>query len=113
MPAALARELNARGHAAYTARDLGLAAAADPVQLRSAAQDGRILVTHNKGDFLLLHRAWRDWMPGSPHAGILIMKQQQLLVPEMARAIHSFVMGGRDLTNQAYAWMASGRWVRH
>jgi hypothetical protein len=83
------------------------------VHVRSAAENGRILVTHNKRDFLLLHAAWVDWMTGYPHSGILIMKQQRLLVPQMAHAIDSFVTGGRDMANRAYEWTASGRWVRH
>jgi hypothetical protein len=45
------------------------------------------------------------------HPGILIVKQQKLLVPQMARAIDGFTKSGQPLTNQVYEWTVSGRWV--
>ena len=78
----------------------------------AAAQQGRVLITHNKGDFLLLHAAWIAWSMPLTHPGILIMKQQKLLVPQMAQAIDSFIKRGLPLTNQVYEWTISGRWTR-
>jgi predicted nuclease of predicted toxin-antitoxin system len=112
IPVGLAEALRSYGHSAVTARDLGLAAAEDPAHLLTAAQHGRILVTHNKNDYLLLHSAWLLWSMPQPHAGILIMKQQKLLVPQMASAIDSFVRHVQSLENQVYEWTVSGRWLR-
>ena len=43
----------------------------DPVHLRAAAGDGRIMVTYNRNDFLV---ATRDaFASGEPHAGLLIL----------------------------------------
>lgn len=43
----------------------------DPVHLRTAAQEGRIMVTYNRNDFLV---ATRDaFASGGPHAGLLIL----------------------------------------
>lgn len=112
----LARELAALGHTAVTARDLGLSAAGDQLHLLQAAQQHRILVTHNKDDFILLHNAWIDWTGAwhisLAHAGILIVKQQKLLVPDMARAIDRLVKRHQPLANQLYEWTVSGRWIR-
>jgi hypothetical protein len=41
------------------------------------------------------------------------MKQQILLVPQMASAIDGFVKRGQPLVNQVYEWTISGRWNRH
>jgi len=43
----------------------------DPIHLRTAAEDHRIMVTYNRNDF---HMATRDaFGAGSPHAGLLIL----------------------------------------
>jgi hypothetical protein len=113
IPIKLAQELITLGHTASTTRALGVSAAGDQMHLRTAAEQGRILVTHNKGHFLLLHAAWIDWSMPYAHAGILIMKQQKLLAPQMALAIDRFIKSGQPLANQAYEWTVSGRWIRH
>lgn len=110
VPVAVAYALSALGHTAYTARDLGLMSAPDPVHVQHAALNNRILVTHNKRDFRLLHQAWTTWFTSRPHGGILVIKQQALLAPEMARAIDAFVAAGRHLANSAYEWKPSGYW---
>ncbi len=115
IPPALAQELMSLGHTAVTARDLGLSAAGDEVHLFTAAQSSRILVTHNKDDFVLLHAAWiywtGQWQMARAHQGILIVKQQKLLVPQMARAIDGFTKRGQPLANRAYEWTISDRLV--
>ena len=58
---ALARLLQARGHAVTTAHDLGLDGASDDEHLLVAAQRGWTLITNNRDDFVLLHN------PNSPH----------------------------------------------
>ena len=71
--------LRAAGHAAVTARDLGLEGASDDEQLLVASRQGRIFVTHNERDFILLHDAWQRWTEArgvaDRHAGILIVPQ--------------------------------------
>jgi hypothetical protein len=42
VPVAVAHELLARGHSAFTARDLGLMSAPDPVHVQHAARNNRI-----------------------------------------------------------------------
>ncbi len=53
----LAPALIALGHDVATARDLGLTGADDDIHLSTATDDSRILVTHDRQDFVLLHRA--------------------------------------------------------
>lgn len=55
----LVPELEAAGHMVLTARDRGLAEADDNAQFLAAVRVSRVLVTHNRKDFTLLHDAWR------------------------------------------------------
>lgn len=57
----VAHMLRAAGHDIVTARDLGLDHASDDEHLLTAAQQVRILVSHNRADFVLLHTAWQRW----------------------------------------------------
>ncbi len=119
----VAEILQLRGHDVLTAWDLGLITADDDVHLSTAADDTRILVTHNKKDFLLLHKAWRRWPlvwvvavtraggnvpPGAlTHAGVVIIPQQpHLRSVDAALAVDSLVrdsfVRGRMLTNEFY-----------
>ncbi len=84
--------LIALGHDAATARDLGLTGADDDMHLTTASDDGRILVTHDRQDFVLLHRAWhrwsRRWGVTAAHAGILVIPQApRLPLPDAAREL--------------------------
>jgi hypothetical protein len=57
----------------------------DPVHLRAAAQDRRIMVTYNRDDFLA---ATRDASASSaPHAGLLILTHR--LPREPTRIVHA------------------------
>ena len=47
----------------------------DEEQLNWAATQGRVICTGNVADFVQLHRQWLE--QGRPHAGILIIPQQQ------------------------------------
>ncbi len=53
-----ARVLSDLGHDVLTARQLRSKGIDDARQLALAVRFGRILVTYNRTDFLLLHRAW-------------------------------------------------------
>ena len=65
-------------HDVVSARDLRLTRLTDDAQLLAAVRDDRLLVTHNRGDFALLHDAWLTWPPAfglalPPHSGILVL----------------------------------------
>ena len=65
-------------HDVVSARDLRLTRLTDDAQLLAAVRDDRLLVTHNRGDFALLHDAWLTWPAAfglalPPHPGILLL----------------------------------------
>lgn len=62
----------------------------DPVHLRSAGEDKRILVTYNRNDFLA---ATRDaFAANSPHSGVLILTHRMPRDPvRIARALMRWV----------------------
>lgn len=71
----------------------------DPLHLRTAALDGRIMVTYNRDDFIL---ATRDaFAAGLPHAGLLILTRK--LPRDPARIAHA-------LARWVEARRAAGRW---
>jgi len=66
---ALVRLLREAGHDAETIAEAGMAGQADSAVLLYAKQTGRVLLTRNVRDFLVLHRA------DPQHAGILAEHQ--------------------------------------
>ncbi len=109
--------LRAHGHDVTTAAEAGLESAGDEQQLLSAAQARRILVTHNRKDFRLLHRAWNRWAAAwgvtAEHAGILIIPQvKPAQRPAMAQELSAFVSSGRALVNELYEWRPGAGWSR-
>jgi hypothetical protein len=115
----LAQILRDAGHSVAAARDLGLAAATDDTQLLVAAQSGRILVTHNRKDFMLLHDAWRTWprafgLALPAHPGILALDQapptvlsraiEELLVPAPPESFACF----NEMFCGGLAWAGAG-----
>ncbi len=110
--------LRTAGHEVVDAREQGLERASDDALLLEAAQAGRLLVTHNRADFLLLHRAWRRWsvawgiVPPPTHAGILVVPQPPHVTPaEQARAIEALLADGTVLTTGLWRWRVAGGWV--
>lgn len=110
--------LRQHGHAAVTARDLGMRHADDALHLLEAALQRRILVTRDN-DFLSLHIAWHDWprawgvQPLPEHAGILIVSSQWRAV-RAAQEIESVLQQGWPLTNVLYRYETPpGDWVQH
>lgn len=61
VPTQIKRGLQEQGHDVVATRDLRSQRADDAEQLLSAAQMKRMLVTHNREDFELSHRAWLLW----------------------------------------------------
>lgn len=113
----LALLLRGRGHDVVTANDAGLLDADDDVHLLAAAKAGRVLVTHNRDDFRLLHYAWRrwarDWQVARSHAGILAIPQYPQWSPEHA-AVEVDRISQRPLTDDLYIydWRTGQGWVR-
>jgi hypothetical protein len=93
-------------------KDFGLRRAHDDFQLLKAAQDGWMLVTHNRTDFELLHRAWHRWSDawGTPrqHAGILVIPQ--LWQPEHAANELYAVVSQRSLAGEYFEHRAASGW---
>jgi len=90
----------------------------DARQLALAARAGQIFVTHNRRDFVLLHRAWRLWshewgVAGrANHAGSLLLPQPPILAAD--RAADLLDRFGRDrgvVTNRFFAWSLEGGWI--
>jgi predicted nuclease of predicted toxin-antitoxin system len=68
--AALAPQLRARGIDAQSVYDLRQQGWSDAALLQYSAEAGRVLVTHNIGDFVTLHRSYQA--EGRLHAGIVV-----------------------------------------
>ncbi len=66
----LAGLLTARGYDCLTTAAAGRLGSSDDEQLRFAAQESRVLITHNRTDFEDLARAW--WSAQRDHAGIVL-----------------------------------------
>ncbi|HEX5506266.1 MAG TPA: DUF5615 family PIN-like protein [Thermomicrobiales bacterium] len=115
---ALTALLRAAGHDTVTAGDLGLQRADDDVHLAEAAEAGRIFVTHNRTDFVLLHRAWhrwsRRWGVHRPHAGILVIPQAPHLQPAQAAVEVEGIVRQAPISGELYIydWQAGTGWRR-
>ena len=112
-----APRLKDAGHRAVTVRELNLKGAKDYVILLRGAETGRIVVTHNGGDFFLLHGAWllwsRAWGVTPRHAGILVMPQMAQLRPAaLVHELDAFAAAGLAVENTLYVWRARGGLVR-
>jgi len=66
----LGRLLRVRGFDCVSASELGHLGWADWQHLQFAADEGRVLITHNRVDFEQLARRW--WHESKPHAGIVL-----------------------------------------
>jgi predicted nuclease of predicted toxin-antitoxin system len=71
--AQLAPLIRQRDFGAISACEAGLVGVPDEQQLIYAAEHGRVLLTFNQRDFVLLARQWAA--EGRPHAGILLSDQ--------------------------------------
>ncbi len=113
--ATIAARLRALGHDVATAGDLGLLGADDEVHLLAAEKTDRILVTHNRDDFRLLHRAWRlwarDWGVRRSHAGVLVIPQAPHWSPQHA-ATEVDLISRLPLRDELYTydWQGSRGW---
>jgi hypothetical protein len=112
---ALIHQLGVRGHAVTATRDLSQQRAPDDLQLLRAAEHRWTLISHNRRDFLLLHRAWRRWSDRwgvtAMHAGILIIPHGSSV--RLAEAIHEFLELALSLDNQLHKWHPLSGWRRY
>ena len=76
-----------------TAHEAGIANRGDPdaALLEHAHRDHRAVLTHNRFDFVRLHRR------GAAHDGILVCRQVGLDVETLASQIHDALAGNPDL----------------
>ena len=106
--------LRAAGHDSRIAQEAGLARASDEVHLLFAAQQDRVLLTHNRKDYVLLHDAWRHWpsawgVLAPPHAGILVLDHRP--ERELAVAIDAFLAAvSLPPANALYWWRYRYGW---
>lgn len=117
----LTRLLVARGYDAVAAHDLGLDRASDARHLLLAAKQGRIVLTHNERDFLLLHDAWlrwsADWGVEPHHAGIIVLPQKERWdayrsLEEIESLLGRAPQAGRvrPMTDLLWRWQARRGW---
>lgn len=108
--------LRALGYAVANAREVGLDAAEDDEHLLFAALQGRVLITRDKKDYRLLHRAWRRWPAArqidQQHSGILIIPQPpEWQESRAADELHRFLQTAPALRNALYQYMTKTGWT--
>lgn len=109
--------LRLRGHSTVRAREIGRERGDDAEHLFIAAHERRVIVTHDRDDFTLLHRAWLRWSAGwhisASHSGILIIPQPpRLTVAQSAQEIHALVARQPNpiIANALFVWTTSAGW---
>ncbi len=119
MAAEAAALLKNQGHVVATARELGLDAAPDYMQLLTAFRRESIMVTHNRKDFLELHGAWltwsQEWSVAMQHPGIIVVPREEAGVhwtaATIAARVQALLAEGAPRANELYRWR-DGAWVR-
>ena len=93
-PLAAVNKLRALGHDVLTTLEAGCSgqAIADDEVLAFATQEGRVLLTLNRRDFIKLH-------PGQNHAGIIVCRFD-LDYDALAMRIHKAIQEVDDFSNQ-------------
>lgn len=100
-----------------SAREIGQEQGDDAEHLFIAARQQRIIVTYDRDDFTLLHRAWLRWSAGwqvwVDHPGILIIPQPpRLSVAQSDREIASLLIHQPVMVNVLFVWTTSAGWIR-
>lgn len=109
VPFRLVSLLRVTGHDILLAREAGAARSTDDAVLLSSVRANRVLVTHNRRDFRLLHDAWLSWPPTfgvafPAHRGILVL---DVAPPETLADVLATYLGGvsaRRLANAIFWW---------
>jgi predicted nuclease of predicted toxin-antitoxin system len=79
----LAANLRKMGYDCVSAREVGNAALDDETQMVYAANEGRVLITHNIQDFVPIFERW--WYAGLSHPGLVV--SQQIPLGELQRRV--------------------------
>lgn len=115
VPLRLGDELRRAGHDAIHVRDLGTFRRSDADHLLAATRDGRIVVTHNRKDYLLLHDAWHRWTLAwtvlDQHAGVLCLPHN-LQPHALFVAIDVFLSSDFPIANEVYTYSPATSWIR-
>ena len=116
--------LQAAGHQAVAAIQMGWDGLKDPDQLLNAARRNWIVVTHNRRDFEMLHRAgllWStEWAVVRPHSGILILPQAtpaeqaagRMGDIDLAQLLIDMAATDAPQPNELWHWRRLDGWVR-
>ncbi len=113
----MTRLLRSLGHGVVWAKEYQRPGTTDEFHLVSAVQWGRIFVTHNERDFVLLHRAWVAWpralkIAWPVHRGVLVIPQPPTLpIEQAASQIDAFPRTAPSLANAYYIWKRGLGWV--
>jgi hypothetical protein len=107
----------AEGHDLLFTRDPGTARLTDDAHLLASVRAGRVLITHDRHDFKMLHDAWVTWpaafgMRLPPHLGVLVLDSAS---PEtLAQVIADFLDGTdpADLPDAIFWWHRHDGWRR-
>lgn len=94
-PLPVVEALRAQGHDVLTTRDAGKSneGIPDDEVLRFAIETGRAVITHNRQDFIRLHRLHPD------HAGIIVCTDNADF-PTLAAKVHAQLQQMESLTGQ-------------
>jgi hypothetical protein len=111
----LALLLRRAGHDVIETRVIGMSRATDDALLLAAADGGRVFITYNEADFVLLHDAWRRWSAAwgvnVAHAGILVLPQPPHLAnSQAAQALDSFLLTSIPLASELYLFRRAEGW---
>lgn len=112
----LARLLNEHGHNATTALAEGTMTLRDGAHLLFAARSTRIIVTHNKKDYVELHHAWLEWTAAwnvrERHSGIIIIPQNaDWDLYRIANQVESIGESITSLEGRLMRWTPSSGWI--
>lgn len=113
----LAAVLIALGVDAVSTWQMGRKGASDFMQLLFAAQEGRVVVTHDSKDFQQLHGAWLAWAAAwgataaARHSGILIIERGPghrggMPVAQLVSIVQAFAVWSSPTANRLFAWNA-------
>ena|SRR5690242_5218388 len=99
----LAQLLRKAGHDVQVPADAGLAGARDPVHLRHALREQRVLLSRNYQDFESLHELLME--AAGHHPGILVIRKdndprRDLKAAGIVRALGNLLAAGISLTDR-------------
>jgi predicted nuclease of predicted toxin-antitoxin system len=115
--AALVSLFEARGHSVQSTAQVSRLNATDIEQLLIATDLGRLLITHDKDDYLLRCRLWRAlalrWgVSSETHAGVIIVPQaKQLPLPRIVSEIDGLIRSEPSLWGRVFRFDLKWGWM--